>query len=162
AEVFVPATSFPTPPQGLQGLTVDPESGTIYVGDLGDGNGTIYRVGAKDRKVRPITDNRRFPGLRTPGGLLLDGASHLLVADPDRGTLHRLRLADGSAELLAEGLSGCHGLAWDHHGRLFLSDRKGGRLLVIARPGEKPIPLPPRLQAPAGLCLDRTGKSVLV
>jgi glucose/arabinose dehydrogenase len=165
AEVFVPAARFPAPPHGLRAVTVDPESGTLYVADSGDGKdqtATIYRVGPKDRKVTSVTDGRRFPALRAPTALRLDGASHLLVADADGGTLHRIRLADGTAELLAEGLGGCGGIAWDYYGRLFLSDRKGGRLLVIARPGDRPVPLPQRFEAPAGLSLDPTGKSLLV
>src|SRR5262249_38307951 len=127
-----------------------------------DQGATIYRVGPKDRPVSLVTDARRFPGLRTPGALLLDGASHLLVADPDRGTLHRVKLADGKPELLADRLGACDGLAWDYYGRLFVSDRKGGRLLVIPRPGERPVALPDPLKTPAGLCLDRSGKSLLV
>ena len=31
--------------------------------------------------VSPILDQQRFPALHTPNGLLLDGASHLLLAD---------------------------------------------------------------------------------
>ena len=59
----------------------------------------------------------------------MDGASHLLVGDADSGALYRIKLADGSAEKLADGLGAIAGLAWDHHGRLFISDGEGRRLL---------------------------------
>lgn len=163
-QVYAPATAFPRLPQLLYGLAVDPESGILYVSDVGDGKGkgaAVFRI-TPDRKVTLVTDATRWPGLHTPRGLLLEGASHLLVADFGSGDLHRLKLQDGSTEKLAGGLGGPEGLAWDKHGRLFISDSKGGRLLAIPRPGEKPLPLATGFQAPAALCLDPTSKLLLV
>ena len=64
---------------------------------------------------------------------------HLLLADAGSGTLYRVKLADGSAEKVADGLGAVAGLGWDHHGRLFISDGEGGQLFVIPRPGDKPV-----------------------
>ena len=36
--------------------------------------------------------------------------------------LHRIKLADGTAEKVADGFGGGDGLAWDHFGRLFISE----------------------------------------
>ncbi len=157
-----PFATFPAPPQALGDLAVDVESGTLFVGDAGDGKGhggAVYRVTPKG-KVDVVTDARRWPELHTPGGLALDGASHLLMADRGTGTLYRIKLVDGSTEKLADGLGSAGGLAWDRFGRLFVGDEKGGQIFVISRPGEKPVALTSGL-APADLCLAANGKAVL-
>jgi glucose/arabinose dehydrogenase len=97
-----------------------------------------------------------------PYGLTLDGVSHLLMMDFGTGVLHRIKLADGNLTKIAADLVGCDGVAWDKHGRLFLTDRTGGRVLVIGRPGEKPVLLADGFKAPAKLCLDPARKSLLV
>ena len=56
-------------------------------------------------------------------------------------TLYRIKLADNSAEKLADGLGAIAGLAWDHHGRLYISDSEGRRLLVMPHLGDKPVVL---------------------
>jgi glucose/arabinose dehydrogenase len=162
AEVFVPATAFPSPPRSLHDITADPESGLLYVSDAGDGKGrgAVYRIGPKS-KVEPVIDAAKGPGPHSPRGLLLDGASHLLIADFGTGSLHRVKLADGSSVKLADGLGGADRLAWDKHGRLFVSDRTGGRLFVIPRPGDKPVRLADGTHA-AAICLDPAGKALLV
>lgn len=164
AEVFAAASAFPSPPQLLNNIVADPESGTLYVADVGDGQGkgaAVYRVSPKG-KVNVVTDGQRWPALRVPAGLALDGASHLLLVDAGTGELHRIKLGDGSTEKLADGLGGGSGLAWDNHGRLFASDDRGGRVFGISQPGAKPVPLVVNFQAPASLCLDLTGHSLLV
>jgi glucose/arabinose dehydrogenase len=163
ATVFADASAFPAPPRALSGVAVDPESGTVYVSDAGDGKGgggAVYRV-APNGKAGLVTDARRAPGLHTPAGLVTDGASFLLVLDSGTGRLLRVRARDGTAEQVAEGFGSAAGLAWDKHGRLFVGDR-GGRVFVIGRPGQKPVALAARFKAAAGLCLGPTGKDVLV
>jgi glucose/arabinose dehydrogenase/sugar lactone lactonase YvrE len=162
--VFADAGAFPAPPRALQGVTVDPESGTVYVSDAGDGKGqgaAVYRV-APNGKVGLVTDARRVPGLTAPAGLAMDGASFLLLLDAGTGRLLRVRVAGGTAEQVADGLGAAAGLAWDKYGRMFISDRTGGRVFVIGRPGEKPVPLAARFRGAAGLCLAPTSKSILV
>jgi glucose/arabinose dehydrogenase len=164
AKLLAPVKAFPSPPHSLTGLTADPESGLVYVSDAGDRagkGGAVYRI-TPQGKVGLVTDARRWPGLHTPTGIVLDGASHLLVLDGGTGELHRVKLADGSAEMVADKLGGGGGLAWDRHGRLYVSDSPGGRLLVIGRPGDKPVEVATGLGSPAGICLDPTAKSILV
>jgi glucose/arabinose dehydrogenase len=163
AEVFVAATAFPRAPKFLNDLAVD-EAGTLYVSDSGDFNGggaAVYAIDPQG-KVSLVTDSKRIPGLKAPNGLVMDGKSFVLLADYATGELHRVRVADGKAEKLAEGLGGCDGLAWDYLGRLFITDGTGGRLLVIPRPGDKPLVAAKGLPGPADLCMDASGQFLLV
>src|SRR5207253_10031368 len=132
-------------------VAADPESGMIYVSDSGDlqgGGGAVYRI-TPNGLVTTVVNEKILPGLHTPNGLAMDGASHLLLADYGTGALYRIKLADGSSEPIAAGLGGADGLAWDHFGRLFVTDWKGGQLFVIPRPGERPVLVGKEFQAPA-------------
>ncbi len=96
-DVFTATKAFPMEPESLTGLTADPENGTLYVSDCRDapGNGyAIYRITPLG-VVSVLLDSPRFPVLRKPAALLLDGASHLLVGDAGSGALYRIKLADG-------------------------------------------------------------------
>jgi len=164
ATLFAPANAFPTTPLFLNDIVVDQESGIVYVSDSGDlkgKGGAVYRITPKGL-VEIVTDATRWPELNTPNGLAMDGAAHLLLADFGTGQLHRIKLADGTHEKLADGFGGADGIAWDYHGRLFLSDWKNGKVFGIARPGARPVLLASGFQAAADLCLDRTGKRLLV
>jgi glucose/arabinose dehydrogenase/sugar lactone lactonase YvrE len=161
AQPLARADAFPGPASALHDVAVDPESGVVYVSHSGEGGkgGGVYRI--VPGKVSRVTDETRWPGLRTPRALAMDGASFLLVTDAGTGELHRVRIQGGQAEKVASGLGSGDGLAWDWHGRLFISDAKNGRVHVIPRPGQKPVALPAKLQAPADLCLAPGGKYVL-
>ena len=138
-DLFVPANAFPTPPLFLNDITADPESGMLYVSDSGDlkgHNGAVYSI-TPQGLVKLVVSEKTLPGLNTPNGLILDGASPLLVADFGTGELHRVKLSNRTSEKIAEGLGSSDGLAWDYFGRLFVSDWKGGQVFVIARPGER-------------------------
>jgi glucose/arabinose dehydrogenase len=164
ASVYVEATDFPVEPQSLSALVVDPQNGAIYVCDAGDGHGqgaAVYRIAAK-KQVSLVLDANKLSTLHVPSGLVMDGASHLLLLDAGAGELLRIKLADGSAEKLADGLAGCEGLVWDQFGRLFIGDPRQSRLLIIPRPGEKPIPMASGIQVAGGFCLGPTGKQILV
>jgi glucose/arabinose dehydrogenase/sugar lactone lactonase YvrE len=162
AEVFAAAGAFPTPPVVLSGITVD-EEGTIYVSDLGGGEivGTIYRIDQKG-KVTLLTNNKHTPALRLPTGLAMDGMSHLLVVDAYSGELLRIKNSDKSTAKLADAFSRGASLTWDYFGRLYIGDWNGGRIFVIARPGDKPVEIASGFKSPASLALDPTGKFILV
>jgi glucose/arabinose dehydrogenase len=164
AEVFVAASAFRTPPQSLQDIVADPESGTLYVSDAGDAlgkGGAVFSISPKGQ-VDLITDATRLPALHTPGALLLDCATHLLLADSGTGDLHRIKLFDRSVEKVGGGLGAASGLARDTFGRVFAGDGKGGRVLAIPRPNEKPVPLATGFEGISDLCIDPSGKRVLV
>jgi glucose/arabinose dehydrogenase len=164
AEVFAATRAFPTPPLLLNDLGVDVESGTLYVTDSGTTQGeggAVYRISPEGR-VSTVLDKKQFPDLHTPNGLLLDGASHLLLADFGTGCLYRIKLADRSVEKIADGLGAPDGLAWDQFGRLFVSDWKGGRVFVIGRPGAKPVLLAQGFTNAADLTVDASAKRLLI
>jgi glucose/arabinose dehydrogenase/sugar lactone lactonase YvrE len=164
AEVFAAAAAFPTPPLFLNDLAVDVESGTLFVSDSGNrrgDGGAVYRITPKG-VVTQVLDKKRLPALHTPNGLLLDGASHLLLADFGAGILYRIKLADSSVEKIAEGLGAADGLAWDQFGHLFVTDWKGGRVFGIARPGATPVLLAQGLKNAADLTVDAAKKQLLI
>ena len=119
ADLFAPVNAFPKPPRFLNDLVVDPESGIVYVSDSGDlkgKGGAVYRI-TPQGVVTVVADTARWPELKIPNGLAMDGASHLLLADFGSGELHRIKLADGTHEKLADGLGSPDGLAWDKFGQ---------------------------------------------
>jgi len=156
------ASAFPSPPRALAGLAID-ELGQLYVTDAGDDKqpGAIYRM-ALNGKVSLVSNTERAPALKSPRAVVMDGLSFLLVVDGASGELLRIKIADGSAVKVADGFGSGDGLAWDWFGRLYISDRKGGRMSVIGRPGEKAVLLSDRIKAPAGLTLAPGGQSILV
>jgi glucose/arabinose dehydrogenase len=161
AAVLVASDAFPAPPRFLNDLVVDPESGLLYVSDSGNFEGTggaVYRVDPKSKKVMLVSDARRFPGMHTPNGLAMDGASFLLMLDLGSGELHRIKIADGSAQKVAEGFKGGDGLAWDKLGRLFVSNWQTGEVFGIPRPGEKPVLVAKGFESAADITVDPTGK----
>lgn len=176
---FAPAAAFPTPPMFLNDVVVDPESGAVYVSDSGDFKGTggaVYRIApapftkgkgpAPDPKKLPavttVVDAKKLPGLHTPNGLAMDGQAHLLVLDNGTGTLHRVKIAAGTAEKVADGFGKGDGVCWDHFGRLFVTDHPAGKVYVIPKPGAKPVLMAQGFQGAADICLDPTGKAILV
>jgi glucose/arabinose dehydrogenase len=173
ATVYVDAKAFPNPPLFLNDIAADPEAGkakatTLFVTDSGDrdpknpAKGALYRIDPKGQ-VSVVVDDKKLPGLKIPNGVALDGASHLLLADFGAGKLYRIKLADGSHELLADGMDGADGITWDHHGRLFVSSWKTGKVFGIPRPGMKPVEVVSTgFQSAADTCLDPTGKFLLV
>ena len=164
ADVFAAADKFPAPPIFLNDIVVDPENGMIYVSDSGkDGKGgAVYRISPKGGAVTLVVDEKKVPGLQTPNGLAMDGTSFILVADFGTGILHRVKLADGSSEKVAEGMDGADGVTWDPYGRLYVSSWKTGKLFVIPRPGDKPLLLAQGFKSAADTCYDPATRSVLV
>jgi glucose/arabinose dehydrogenase len=161
---FARPEAFPNPPKFLNDVVVDPESGTVYVSDSGDfkgSGGAVYRISPKGQ-VSVVADAQKTPGLHTPNGLAMDGQSHLLMVDFGTGILHRIKIATGAAEKVADGFGNADGVCWDHFGRLFITDHPAGKLWVIPRPGEKPVLLAQGFQGAADICLGPDGKTILV
>jgi glucose/arabinose dehydrogenase len=162
---FAAPGAFPSPPLYLNDIAVEPERGALFVSDSGDSKGgrvAIYRIDLKSGKVGPVLDTKSFPGLSTPMGLVLDGASHLLMVDFGTGILYRITLANRSVERVADGFEGAYGLTWDLHGQLFVTSWKTGKVFGIPRPGEKAVELDATFAQAADSCLDATGRFLLV
>lgn len=179
ADVYVPASAFPTPPIFLDDVAVDPESGILYVSNLGDlqgKGGAVYRIppqaipkGSKGTarapmadKVSLVVDSKKLPAINIPKGLAMDGASFLLLVDSGTGALYRIKVADGSSEKLADGFGFAGGLVWDRFGRLFVSDHQTGKIYAIPRPGEKPVLMAEGFQTAPDIGLDASGENLLV
>jgi hypothetical protein len=162
AKIFAPASAFPTLPRQIMSITVDQESGLIYVADIGDGeNGAIYRVSPQG-KVSVVLDKKRFPNRLAPRGLRMDGASHLLFCNDVSGVF-RVKLSDGTTEMVANNVGTAGDVIWDYYGRLIVLDSfKSSRLYAIPKPGAEPVLLPYQFGLVGGICLDSTGKNVLV
>jgi sugar lactone lactonase YvrE len=163
AVIFAAQEAFPTAPHSLQAIAVD-ENGILYVSDAGDQKGhggSVYRIDSRGR-VRGIADTRSIPALKTPSGVVLDGMSHLLLLDSATGELLRVRIADGTAVKVSDGLEGGHGLVWDWFGQLFIASSTQGTVWGIPRPGHQPVRVASGFQAAAHPCLDTTGTHLLV
>jgi glucose/arabinose dehydrogenase len=174
-DLLVKADAFPTPPHKLTNLTADAKGGSLYVTDAGDKDGkgaAVFKVvvggggfkGGKktEPKATVVTDQKRWPELSRPAGIVMDGQNHLLIVDSGTGKLHRIHLADGSTELVAEGLGQPSGLVWDRNGRLFISDKKAGRVMVIGKPGNAAVQFANGFQQVGDIGFDPATKSVLV
>ena len=158
ANVFVDAKAFPTPPELLGGIVVD-EMGAFYVGD--GPKGTIYRIDPRG-KVTVVADSKRTSGIKFAEGLAMDGLSHLLVADDQKDpNLWRIRIADGSATLVAKKVLGGDSLTWDHFGRLYYRNSHR-QIMGFPNLGQRPVMVAEGFQDPQGLCLDLSGKNLLV
>jgi len=163
--VFATPEKFPTAPLFLNDIAVDPETNSLYVSDSGDlkgAAGAVYRIDARSAKITTVADPKTIPEMNTPNGLILDGSSHLLMADFGSGNLYRIKLSDRSAAKIADGFEGADGLTWDKFGRLFITSWKTGKVFAIARPGEKPVLITDKFSQAADSCLDPTGKFLLV
>ncbi|MEX2138108.1 MAG: PQQ-dependent sugar dehydrogenase [Pirellulales bacterium] len=165
---FAAAEAFPSPPQFLNDIVVDEKGNNFYVSDTGQqGRPAIYGIDSKG-KVTLVADAKAAPILKGPNGLLMDSHQHLLILDFQTGELNRLNLFEAAAgkeittEKYAEGFDGGDGLAWDHFGRLYVSSWKTGDVWVIGRPGEKPVKIAEGFQSAADICLDPTGRQILV
>jgi glucose/arabinose dehydrogenase len=177
ADVFAEGAKFPVAPLFLNDIVVDPESGTVFVTDSGDrkgAGGAVFRFtpppppkgkapdGKGEWKCDVVVDTKKLPGLVMPNGITMDGASHIILADMRPGILYRVKLADSSFEKIADGMEGADGLAWDHHGQLFVSSWTQGKVWGIPRPGLKPVLVAEGFQSAADICLDLTGRMLLV
>jgi glucose/arabinose dehydrogenase len=88
--------------------------------------------------------------------------NHLLMLDFGSGELLRIAVKDGKSEKVAEGFDGGDGLAWDNFGRLFITSWKSGKVWGIPRPGVAPILIAEGFKSSADLCLDPTGKFLII
>jgi glucose/arabinose dehydrogenase len=161
--VLADEKAFPVPPWFLEDIAVD-EYGTLYVSDSGElegAGGAVFRIDPKG-KVTLVADAKKVPTVKYLHGIVHDGQTHLLFVDSIPGALHRLTIPDGKTEKLADGLGAGTGLAFDPHGRLYVSDSIGGKVWVIPRPGAKPVLLAEGFQSPGDICYEPKTHSILL
>jgi glucose/arabinose dehydrogenase len=164
-EVFAAAEAFPTKPNFLNDIEAD-AAGNLYVSDSGefkDGKpagtgGAVFKI-TPDGKATTLLDQTK---VKTPNGLLMDGADALLVGDFTSGELNRVSLKDGSSTKIADGLIGCDGLVFDYDGNLYATSWSEG-VVSLLRDGKGPaVAYGPKFQASADLCLNpKTGQLMI-
>ncbi len=164
-ETLAGPESFPGKPRSLTALAVDAD-GTFYVTDSGDprqDDGAMYRIPREGRIVL-VADTSRSPGVKTCGGMIADTPGHLLTLDTRAGELHRQHGGGPGSVRIESNLLQPAGITFDHHGRLFVGTRRQGKgtVVVIPRLGDKPVVLATGFESVSALCLDATGKNVLV
>jgi glucose/arabinose dehydrogenase len=162
-KVYADADKFPRKPSLLNDVTADP-FGNVFVsdsGNRGDDKGGVFRITPRGQ-VTLVTDAKKIPDLQKPNGVTMDGESFLLLTDQEAGKVYRVKIADGSAEMITDGLPGADGLAFDMYGRLYISTHADGKIWGIDKPGDKAILVAEGLSSAADICMDRTGKFVLV
>lgn len=165
ATTFVAADKIVPAPQFLNDIAIEPESGTLFIsdsGDLKDAGGAVHRIDVKTAAVKKIADATSIPGLKTPNGLALDGASSLLLVDFNGGDFYRINLNDNSAKKIGEGYDGGDGITWDKFGRLFVTSWKHGKVWGVPRPGQRPVLICDKFQQAADSSLDASGRNLLV
>ena len=136
-----PLNGFPRTVHSLSDMVADPENGTLYICDSGDGTGkggAIYRLPPRGN-IDLVIDTKELPGLRSPSALAMDGASHLLMADSGTGILYRIRLSDRTVERVTEGLGAPCALGWDYFGRFFVGDSSISRIAAMNHLSSKPV-----------------------
>ncbi|MBS0264302.1 MAG: PQQ-dependent sugar dehydrogenase [Planctomycetes bacterium] len=163
--VLAASEAFPTAPKFLNDIVIDPEKFCAFVSDSGDlqgHDGAVYRIDLKSKKVTAVVNSENLKGLHTPNGLTMDGTSHLLLLDFGSGQLYRIKLADNSAEKIADGFDGGDALTWDRHGQLFVTSWKSGKVWGIPRPGQKPVLISEKFEQAADSCIDADNRFLLV
>jgi hypothetical protein len=165
-ERFVDATDFPRKITNFNDLEID-SSGNLYISDSGDWEGrggAIYRV-AQDKKVTVVLTDEDDWRLVSPNGLLMDGASNLLVVDYTTGILFRVDLTGRTKTMIrvAAGFGAADGLVRDTKGRIIISNYAAHKIYVLTTPEAKPQEIEVSgIESAADLAISPDGKSLLI
>jgi hypothetical protein len=165
-ERFVDATDFPRKITNFNDLEID-SSGNLYLSDSGDWEGrggVIYRI-AQDRKISVVLTDEDDWRLVSPNGLLMDGATKLLVVDYTTGILFRVNLAGGAKtmEKVAAGFGAADGLVRDARGRLIITNFAGHRVYILTAADAKPREIEVGgIESAADLAISPDGNSLLI
>ncbi|MFQ3593635.1 MAG: PQQ-dependent sugar dehydrogenase [Gemmataceae bacterium] len=164
ATVFADTKAFPTLPQFLNDVEVDPQ-GNVYVSDSGDlkgKGGKLFKISPRG-KVTLLADSTTHAGFQSTNGLRRTSEYHLLVLDFYSNDLLRVRTSDGQTEKVYSGVAKADdGIAIDHFGRTYLTSWKEGTLWLLEKPTARPRLYAQGFEQAADCCLSADGKSILV
>ena len=142
------ATTFATGVPGANGIAFD-RQGNLFIS--GGASGIVYRVGPDGGAAQPAAQIERFTRTLPDGktlqaivanGLEFDSAGVLHVADTARGAVWKVTIgADGKGGkpvLLAQDarLEGADGMAFDHHGNLWVAANELNALVTVTPAGQ--------------------------
>ena len=128
----------------------------------GNGGGSVINVtqaGATYVAADPVTD-LVAAGLNAPGGVAVDGAGDVYIADTGNNAIKEWTAAGGLTTLVGTGLSGPTGLAVDGAGNVYIADTGDNAVKewrAGAIPGSAPVTSLAGLHAPAGVAVDGSG-----
>lgn len=130
-------TTLATLPYDSEGLTVDPDTGTLYAAEAPDASGECI--------VRSITMSgvvsmvgvvpKPLGGACAPRGLEFRGG-HIYISDQGTGAngwVFEMDPATGQTTLFASGVPGANGIVFDSHGDLWITDGLRGLGRVYRR-----------------------------
>ncbi|MEW6313055.1 MAG: hypothetical protein AB1513_03250 [Pseudomonadota bacterium] len=134
-------SEFPREPQFLHDLAAD-AAGNLYVSDTGDiehgGGGAIFKI-SPIGEISLVISEDRDARIKSPSGLLVEDARHLLVLDFFTGDLLRLDLQTLQVEKVMGGFGNAESLVRDKRGTLYVSDWKGGRVWSVDMTQTPPV-----------------------
>lgn len=122
-------TTLATLPLDSEGLTVDPETQTLYTAEAPDASGDcIVRRTTMTGVVSIVGVLPKPAGPCAPRGLEFR-AGHLYIADQGAGAtgwVFEMDPATGQATVFAAGVAGANGIAFDSRGSLWITDSLRG------------------------------------
>jgi len=129
-------TTLVTLPLDSEGLTVDPETGTLYTAEAPDSSGEcIVRSITMSGAVWKVGVVPKPSGPCAPRGLEFR-AGHLYISDQGtaaNGWVFEMDPASGAATTFAAGVAGANGIAFDSLGNLWITDGLRGLGRVYKR-----------------------------
>lgn len=113
-------------------------------------SGDIVRIDPDGRSFEVVAD-----GFTIPGAVKIGPDGGLFVSDYGNGEVVRVDLETGARQVLAQLRPGIDNLAFDSHGRLFVSHAVDSEIVEIGQGGAVRVVRPGGMIAPGGLAVTR-------